>query len=182
MQHNMKNVNGLALWVILSLFASNSAAIPVYKVEILIFENSQATGLDGEQWRELTDRPSSLNSIPLSTGGEGAYQSLPATALNLIQARENLESSGKYEVIYHTGWSQPVKSREENTPVWIEVPGILEGTVNLHEGRYLHFAADLVFNSKEGSVRLTESRRLKAKELHYLDHPLFGILVRVIQL
>ncbi len=72
--------------------------------------------------------------------------------------------------------------KEENTAAWIELPGVLEGSINLYKNRYLHINADLVFNSFDGAVRLNENRRLKSKELHYLDHPLFGLLVRVVKL
>ena len=87
-----------------------------------------------------------------------------------------MEGSGKYSILYHKVWSQQALPKEESIPVWIEIPSLLEGTINLHKKRFLHVTADLVFNSFEGSVRLNESRRLKSKELHYLDHPLFGML------
>ena len=31
-------------------------------------------------------------------------------------------------------------------------------------------------------VRLTESRRIKLNELHYFDHPLFGVIIQVSRL
>lgn len=75
----------------------------------------------------------------------------------------------------------------------------LEGTVRLYRERYLHLNADLRhFRPTSGVMpgldaageeplevprptrfRLLESRRMRSKELHYLDHPLFGLLVQV---
>ncbi len=81
------------------------------------------------------------------------------------------------------------------------VPSV-EGTVRMYRTRYLHFEADLryfrpstesqasgdfldeeVYLSERRIVpthfRLTESRRMRSRELHYLDHPLFGVLVQI---
>ncbi len=85
------------------------------------------------------------------------------------------------------------------------VPSV-EGAVRIYRTRYLHFEADLLYfrprpNAKGPKelppeepdeelylsqetiipthFRLTESRRMRSRELHYLDHPLFGILVEI---
>lgn len=74
----------------------------------------------------------------------------------------------------------------------------LDGTVRLILARYLHLEADLhyrdaatargedslfsVFNEQatEAPVyRLNESRRMRSREVHYLDHPMFGIIAMV---
>ncbi len=179
----MKNKKyDLLILFLFSLFTIDSFAAPVYKIEVLIFEHTDRTGIDNEQWRELKDSPSTLNTEPVTGAGEGVIKELSSSTLNLVQARSRLEESGQYRVLYHRSWSQPVFSRDENTAAWIEVPGVLEGTINLYKKKYLHVIADLRFNSTEGAVRLEENRRLKSKELHYLDHPLFGLLVRVVKL
>jgi len=81
----------------------------------------------------------------------------------------------------------------------------VDGVLRVYLSRYLHVEADLVltlptpeqapgtmpvFNEELGlfekeletkpyRFRLAESRRMRSGELHYLDHPLFGLLVRV---
>jgi hypothetical protein len=81
----------------------------------------------------------------------------------------------------------------------------LVGTVAITLGRYLHFEANLFFhapglgmepvaialaengepllNEKQlntaGYQQLNESRRMRSVEIHYLDHPKLGLLVRV---
>jgi hypothetical protein len=81
----------------------------------------------------------------------------------------------------------------------------LEGTVDVTLGRYLHFRADLSFHAPalgaepvrvalaaDGTpgaaapeappfrhMRLAESRRMRSEEVHYLDHPKLGVLVRI---
>ena len=60
----------------------------------------------------------------------------------------------------------------------------LQGMIRLHRSRYLHVEPDLWFMSQtaEGQpywVRINQNRRMRSDELHYLDHPLFGLLVRL---
>jgi len=83
----------------------------------------------------------------------------------------------------------------------------LVGTVGVTLGRYLHFRTDLFFHgpglglepagaamdtagesllltaapttSAAGYMQLSESRRMRSEELHYLDHPKLGLVVRI---
>ena len=80
----------------------------------------------------------------------------------------------------------------------------LEGTLGITLGRYLHFRAQLVYREPgfgqapvalphavepaappslprevAGYMVLDESRRMRSEEVHYLDHPKLGIIVRV---
>jgi hypothetical protein len=83
----------------------------------------------------------------------------------------------------------------------------LEGFFAVTLGRYLHFRADLAYReplmgrnpltralaptglatseppdlelTPAGYMHLSESRRMRSEELHYLDHPKLGVLVRI---
>ncbi|TNG02300.1 MAG: hypothetical protein EP297_01180 [Gammaproteobacteria bacterium] len=68
----------------------------------------------------------------------------------------------------------------------------LEGQVKISLSKYLNVDADLVYRTpvmlpdEEGNnvsilqpFRLQELRRMRSKSLHYLDHPMFGILVAI---
>ncbi len=83
----------------------------------------------------------------------------------------------------------------------------LIGSVGVTLGRYLHFKADLFFHGpglglspagaamnatgdsllvasatdtgSQGYMQLSESRRMRSEELHYLDHPKLGLVVRI---
>jgi len=76
----------------------------------------------------------------------------------------------------------------------------VDGTVRIRASTFLHADVDLAyfFQSIPASqitagnfstdlqqanfARLTESRRMKLNELHYFDHPLFGVVMRVSRL
>jgi hypothetical protein len=89
----------------------------------------------------------------------------------------------------------------ENTPSEPLDPQ-LEGTITLSRGRFLHLALDLLYRQPPKAAvlpkpdpdieiptppllgkhfRLTESRRIRIRELHYFDHPHVGVLVQVRQ-
>jgi hypothetical protein len=93
------------------------------------------------------------------------------------------------------------QATEENTgpsPA-AEPPHILDGTFTLRRGRFLHVDVDLGYTktvSVEQAatttdtppvppqatryyVRMTDSLRVRNDQLHYLDHPLFGVLFMV---
>ncbi len=74
----------------------------------------------------------------------------------------------------------------------------LDGTVKLHLGRYLHLEADLLYRSQIEPIasntflmslseekqpqtlfRMQQTRRMRSGELHYFDHPKFGLLVQI---
>ena len=61
----------------------------------------------------------------------------------------------------------------------------VSGTVVVKRSRYLHIKTDLLYRNKataSGQVktyRMKGSRRMKSKELHYIDHPMFGMLVYI---
>ena len=58
---------------------------------------------------------------------------------------------------------------------------LLDGTVTLTVTRFLHLGVDLLYIDPDTGVplQLKESRRMRIHELHYLDHPRFGVLARV---
>ena len=58
----------------------------------------------------------------------------------------------------------------------------LAGTLKVRLGRFLHMEALLVFTDTEAgrSYRLSESRKMRSTELHYIDNPRFGLLTRIL--
>lgn len=73
----------------------------------------------------------------------------------------------------------------------------LEGTVRIVLGRYLHVYTDLLFRKPLTTMEYNEAadmlvpverlraipvrewRRMRSRELHYMDHPLLGMLVKI---
>lgn len=60
----------------------------------------------------------------------------------------------------------------------------MRGTLLLHVSRYLHVEPDLWLTDQDARnrlyhVQINQSRRMRSEELHYLDHPRFGLLIQV---
>lgn len=58
----------------------------------------------------------------------------------------------------------------------------VDGSVALHLGRFLHLDADLLFTEAgdpPATWRLDERRRMRSDELHHLDSPRLGVIVKV---
>ena len=117
-----------------------------------------------------------------------------------------LNGSDRYNVLLHKSWQQTGlddtdaisiqvdTSEEKNTKENQELKSSLQGSLKLVLGRYLHIHTDLLYkrlnntdrqtapalNSKIFSeFKIQSQRRMRSKELHYIDHPLVGILVIV---
>jgi len=86
-------------------------------------------------------------------------------------------------------------------------PPILEGTLQVHLSRYLHLTADLLYardlpsgvtdeavpaeavtpadggssapRPDSALFRLDQSRRMRSGEIHYVDHPVFGVIAEI---
>lgn len=96
-------------------------------------------------------------------------------------------------------------SRESEIPAKASNSSVLEGVLRVTLARYLHFEADLTYRAKiaevinnenpfavldsekkretlikQGVIHLNEERRrIRSNELHYLDHPVLGVLLRI---
>jgi len=113
---------------------------------------------------------------------------LPGETLTLGREAARLRASG-YAVLMHRRWIQDVPARGAPQPIqiWVEDAGgtgpQLAGTLQVTRGRFMHVDANLWY--RDGSeveagayMILRESRRMRLGELHYLDHPKLGVLVR----
>lgn len=108
--------------------------------------------------------------------------------------------------LMHLSWQQAVPPRDAPLAVMLHypqqadtnIPERLYGDVAITLGRYLHIDLDLRYFSPslgwtpqtsqttsnttwrtQGEIPFSQSRRLRSGELHYLDHPKMGVLVRI---
>lgn len=72
---------------------------------------------------------------------------------------------------------QPSRTRKITTTT-------VSGTLKVRLGRFLHLDTQLVFTDTENlkSYRLSQSRKMRSGEFHYIDNPRFGMLVKIVPL
>lgn len=114
------------------------------------------------------------------------FRQIRSQDLRLSDSVKRLKRSGNYEVLGHLAWQQKVPERGQPQPIYVKLNnGQLQGELDVTLGRYLHTSARLWFTPDVTAVgrgqyaQMTQSRRMRSATLHYFDHPLFGMIVRI---
>ncbi len=196
----------LFFWVLLtalSLFTVTHAQAQSgrIQVEVLVFAyNNPETG------SALAPGDSEPNYSGMLLGDGGAlYSSLPPEALKLGGANGALARHARTRALVHVGWQQDagstravrLRGREsirssdpERGTLATELPE-LDGDISLRFGRGVEAHVDALLRvatrdsagrpAGEQRFRLNSKRIMSYGELHYLDHPALGVIVRVDQ-
>ncbi|NJN50976.1 MAG: hypothetical protein HC809_03525 [Gammaproteobacteria bacterium] len=99
-----------------------------------------------------------------------------------------LNARGRYRVLLHGAFVQAVPPRETPQALLIQTGDrfadrwSVEGTLAITLGRFLHADVALWRQAAPDTAELQllrEHRRMRSGELHYLDHPAFGVLIRI---
>ncbi len=128
------------------------------------------------------------------------YRLLTDDQLELVDEFERLELLDAYTPLVHGGWIQEGLPEEYAVPFNLSSLGILNprGTIRLHVSRFLHVRVDLRYQPDSSAVAiaprsndrlprvefpprytLSVQRLTRSGELHFFDHPAFGVLVLV---
>ncbi len=124
---------------------------------------------------------------------------LEVAELRLGNEYRKLAAISAYSPLLHAGWVQPGLPEDEAPSFDLATLGVWNprGTVRVHLGlRLLHITLDLTYEAADPGAtpqagdgldelhlapryRLTATRGSRSGELHYFDHPAFGVLVRI---
>jgi len=150
--------------------SAEEAAERWYQVAVVVFSQP----IDTEE--DLSDQP----EFPWPEQWVEAT-ALPPDQSGLYMAYDRLRLSHDYHPLLHTAWIQPALPYRINEPYHVgSADGPVEGVIRLQRGQYLHVIVDMEYRAADGIVhRLREKRRVKFDEVHYLDHPAFGVLIKV---
>ena len=191
----------LASCLLLFSIASNATE---YDVEMVVFLNtqSQSTELQSSNTEIQARNERELNRLNEKTG---SIVSLPATVGQLTDVVARLKQDPEYVVLQHTTWRQEAVSISESPYVDVSALNIgdesgLKGLVRFYQSPLLYVDVFLKYtpfidplqeeptnlentDSAEEPLNpamfLLEKRRVKLKEIHYLDHPKIGAIITV---
>ena len=97
-----------------------------------------------------------------------------------------MRRSAEYRPLAHFAWAMPAQWKGEAIPLRLSTLAAatlpFNGLVTLEEDRFVQLTLDVRMPADEegeGEYRLTERRRLQLGEIHYFDHPRFGMIVRM---
>lgn len=188
----------LALLTPSSLLLATEEQPREYDIELLIFENLIAAD-NGEVWPADYSGwfEESVDETALPIASTEPRQWLQGSSLRLGSERNALGQSSRYRPLAHFGWRQAVLDRTQAQA--FEIPGqsktgsYVDGTVRIAVERYLHLYLDLQLHAANPGIttgadepgyelpeiRLTESRRMRSKEVHYFDNPRFGVIALI---
>jgi hypothetical protein len=121
--------------------------------------------------------------------------------LKLGNEYRRLRAGAAYAPLVHTGWVQPGLPEADAEPFNLKVLGALNpsGTIRVHlsSRNFLHITLDLTYRAAAAGTpglaandgldelvlapryHLAATRNARSGELHYFDHPAFGVLVRI---
>ncbi|MBT6272763.1 MAG: hypothetical protein HOI95_01360 [Chromatiales bacterium] len=185
-------VRSIALLLVCGWNVHGVAAERWFSVEIIVFEQAaSAEGIASEHWPELADLP--RMDLALSPTGQGSVRLLGSNSAIEPVPRAELAYGGTarllrnrgYAPLLHIGWRTPGLPKGRAVPVRFEgsANGTVQGTLLVYLSRYLHLDAHLIYKRSDrpgATFALRERRRVRSQELHYFDHPLFGMLVRIL--
>ena len=120
-----------------------------------------------------------------------SWQWLSAEQLTLQEQRRNIALAPELNVVFHGRWQQPVPPRDAPQRILLPVENLqlstefmrLNGHIGITLGRYLHANTKLWLHPDPSSNQyalLHESRRMRSGELHYIDHPMMGVLINIV--
>ena len=160
----------LALIALLSLLAVGPSLAAAYNFEMIIFERP-GTG-DGENWPDAPGSPDNNATRNI------ASVALAASSRELGPIAYTLRQRGMV-VHEHIAWRETPGPR--NSKRWWGInAGRLNGEIKITRGRFLHLETDLLLSGAGSSpgYRVRLNRRMRSDELHYVDHPKLGIIIK----
>jgi len=156
----------------------------LYTVEMVLFKQ-KIPGYTEEGWSEDMPAIDFTNArLPIPNDGMplSANEELEKSDYALADEASRLTRQG-YEVLYHNSWLEQFSPNSETTLMLVDPFGAFEGTVRIERQRYLHLYPEINLYTTLGAeqpgsvIRMSESRRMRSKEVHYIDHPVLGMLV-----
>ena len=124
-----------------------------------------------------------------------------ASELKLVNHRFSRKIAQKehYQVLLDIAWQQEIPVTKYAQPIRITGDKIY-GTITINRDRYFNISTNLILTEPAAylddiapgnytdnitdnyykSFQMLQNRRMRSKELNYLDHPLFGMLIKII--
>ena len=198
-----------------------------YAIEVILFTHKAGLHHTAEQFaiNQIMQAPHS-GLLLESVEEDSLWRPLAEEEFILGDIANRLKRAGKYRILKHLAWRQPVVDKAGSMPILIRagrdfsdlfperayrqiefsdtadqeenqnLPSEvreLDGTLNIVIGRYIHLYTDLVYRLPRSNptelqdalnrdqilvdYAIKSHRRMRSRELHYIDHPLVGILI-----
>ena len=186
----------------LCLFLSPAHAdVTEYDFELIIFEDTSGRYANSEQWQYELPEPiaetATTDTQSNKNDTDAVLNMSQIKGIGLNKYAKTLKAKKRYNVLVHKAWRQtgladdaaidmPIDSRKTSGD-----GNNIHGSIKIVLGRYLHIYTDMIYQQPRKDIApiqygqsqqykefpINFHRRMRSKELHYLDHPIVGILV-----
>lgn len=167
----------------------------LYQVNIIIFEHITQEALNAESWPAIiTDLPNLADSIePQLLADENSQLQTENRRLTRKIAQEN-----NYRILANLDWQEEIPVTHHAKPIHISGDKI-DGTIIINRDRYFDIETNLILtepisflntlnpenypntaNNIFTSFQMKQTRRMRSNELNFIDHPLFGMLIKIV--
>lgn len=182
---------------VLALAAPLAAHAERYRVDLIVFIDRSAPAGESTQPLIVPDVAKALEPFEATPLRNAGIEILPDAQFALDEEWRRLKNSKNHQPILRLAWLQKDPPAERGPSIRLHWGGAftgvtqlgaqriypVDGTVALLAGRYLHLEADMAYTQADAegglrSFRLDERRRLRRDELHHLDSPRLGVLLR----
>ena len=144
-----------------------------FRIEVIVFQQNSPTS---ETFPKVSSELSWPNII---------HQDFRDN-ISLQRAYSSLAANYTYQPLWYKSWVQSFASRRTSGAMPISQGGdLLNGFVRVQRGHYLHLLLDLEYSPGDTNTetphiyRINEKRRVKLNEIHYFDHPRFGVIATI---
>lgn len=190
------------------LVLANQANPPKVQVEVIIFQSLALRGWTEEYWPDFDGITSTLGTKRLD-GIDGYAQLIEKDKFNLLEEVSKMTTDRGYDVLAHIAWQQPLESNDSASPILLDPAiqmrradsSPLLGKIRVYQERFIHAEVYLEIDRQipnrirerfanhqqiplewlldSWRFKIDESRRVRYGQLHYLDHPIFGVLIQI---
>lgn len=178
-----------------SLITSTAyAEVRPYALEILVFARPEPVQSITEVFPATEpEAPQSFDLLFALNSSFKNLRPLPDSSRVLQNSTLRIQTEMNGEILFHQRWIHPLTKNQVANP-WFQISGSgsdgskLNGYLRWSIDRYIELDADLrvtresVRQAPNGSPLnevyvLKEFRKISSKDIHYLDHPAFGVLI-----
>ena len=180
-----------------------------YAIDFVVFEDKEARYIGSELWPEADQAQDAATMTAKSYARKNTgIRAIKTADYELLDNEvKRLLNSSRYKVLARKSWLQPGLDNLKAVDIVISPDaqsgsaGSISGSIKIVLERYLHIYTDLVYRRLAPSAATTdafnpgvsqsgyrpeavyvirEHRRMRSRELHYIDHPLVGMLIKIV--
>jgi hypothetical protein len=181
--------------LLITLMTSTAyAEVRPYALEILVFARPEPVQSITEVFPAT--EPEAPQSFDLLFALNSRFKNLtplPGSSRVLLNSALRIQTQLNGEILFHQRWIHPLTENQAENP-WFQISGSgsngfnLNGYLRWSIDRYIELDADLrvtresVRQATDGTALnevyvLKEFRKMSSNDIHYLDHPAFGVLI-----